>query len=57
MKLRPESCLGLGCAAPVPWAMSRMSDTHALAVGKRPAPCPTKIELCSALDETWPGSG
>ena len=50
-----RGCLGKG-AALVPCAMSRMSDTHELAVGSRPAPCPTRTVLprlaepiCTAL--------
>ena len=50
-----RGCLGKG-AALVPCAMSRMSDTTELAVGSRPAPCPTRTVLprlaepiCTAL--------
>ena len=34
-------------------AIAKMSDTHELAVGKRPAPWPTKTDSASDFERTW----
>ena len=36
-----------------PIAIARMSETHELAVGNRPAPCPTKTDDWREVEEIW----